>query len=285
MAARPRTLPAGAAPVVIGTAAAYAHGGFHALSAACALLGSILLQIGVNYANDYSDFVNGADTATRVGPTRATQAGLVAPHTMRNAAILVFLLAIAPGSYLVFRGGMVYVAVGVAAILIALLYTGGPVPLGYLGLGDALVLLFFGPVAVVGAFHAQTLTTTPAVWIASLGPGLLAVALLTVNNLRDIDEDRQAGKRTLAVRLGASFARFEYACCIIVPGLVIPMVLFSLTGNRLFPLTPLAVLPLGVHAIRAVYDAPDAPALIRVLGATGRLLAVFSLVFSLGWLV
>ena len=285
MAARPRTLPAGVAPVLIGTAAAYADGQFQWLAACCALVGALLLQIGVNYANDYSDFVNGADTSERVGPTRATQAGLVSPKAMRNAAVLAFLLAIIPGCYIVVRGGWIYVGVGIAAMLIALLYTGGPYPLGYLGLGDILVLVFFGPVAVGGTYHVQALQLTTEVGVASLGPGLLAVALLCINNLRDIDEDRRAGKRTLPVRFGPGLARFEYMACVVIAGLVIPLVMFTLTEHHLFALVPLLVLPIGVPAIRTVYSQPDGPALNKVLAATGRILVVFGITFSISWVL
>jgi 1,4-dihydroxy-2-naphthoate octaprenyltransferase len=149
MAARPKTLPAGAAPVVIGTAMAWADGGLHVVSALCALLGSLLIQIGTNFANDYFDGSRGTDAADRLGPTRVTQAGLVSPKAMSLATALTFLLACVPGLYLVWRGGWPFIVIGLLSILCGILYTAGPYPLGYLGLGDLFVLIFFGPVAVV----------------------------------------------------------------------------------------------------------------------------------------
>ncbi len=154
-AARPKTLWASAAPVVMGTAMALADGALHAPSALCALLGALLIQVGTNYANDYSDFVKGADTEARIGPVRATQSGLVSPRTMKRATALVFLLTLVPGAYLVYRGGWPLVAIGVVSILCGILYTAGPWPLGYIGVADLFVLVFFGPVAVGGTYYVQ----------------------------------------------------------------------------------------------------------------------------------
>jgi len=270
---------------VVGTAIALSHGAVHWASALCALLGAVLIQVGANYANDYSDFVKGADTAERVGPTRATQAGLVSPAAMRNAAVLTFALAFLPGAYIVHRGGWPFVVIGVLAILCGVLYTAGPYPLGYVGVADLFVLIFFGPVAVCGTYYLQAHRLPADVIISALGPGLLSVALLTVNNLRDVDEDRRAAKKTLAVRFGRTFARAEYVACLLVAALAVPVYLLLSTGRLLFLLVPLVVLVVAAPTIVTVLTATGGPALNRALAATGRLLLIFSAVFSLAWLL
>ena len=284
LAARPKTLPAAAAPVVIGTALAVADGRFHGLGALCALLGALLIQIGTNFANDYFDHVKGTDTIERIGPLRVTQAGLVRPATMRAATALVFLLACVPGLYLVVRGGWVFVAIGLASILCGVLYTAGPYPLGYHGLGDLFVLVFFGPIAVAGTYYAQALELHGHAIAMGFSTGLFAVAILTVNNLRDIDQDRVAGKKTLAVRWGRTFARWEYLVALIVGGGVIPLALCASAG-RWPALGSLVVLLLAAPTVRAVFTRTDGPSLNNALASTGQLLAVFSLLFSIGWMV
>lgn len=285
MAARPKTLWAAAAPVVVGSAMAYSRGPFDWVAAAAALVGGLLLQIGANYANDYFDFVKGADRGDRLGPTRVTQAGLVAPETMRRAVALVFALALVPGAYVVYRGGWPFIAIGLTSILLAILYTAGPYPLGYLGLGDVFVLIFFGPVALCGTYYLHVAALSTDVFIASLAPGLLSVALLTVNNLRDLEEDRRAGKKTLAVRFGRTFARLEYTTCLAAAALIIPTYFFCVTGNPMFAMTPLIVFGYGVAPLKTVFTTTDGPALNRVLARTGQLLLLFAIVFSLSWLV
>lgn len=285
LASRPKTLPAAVAPVVIGVAIAYADGSIHTLSIVCALLGAILIQIGTNFANDYFDFVKGTDTADRKGPTRATQAGLVSPKTMRNAFIITFTLALIPGAYIIYRGGWPFLAIGLIGIACGILYTGGPYPLGYLGLGDLFVLIFFGPVAVAGTHYLNTLEWSLFAVVSGFGPGLISVALLTVNNLRDVDEDRVAGKMTLPARFGRRFARLEYLACIIVAAVVMPMYLYAATDRHLFALVPLVVVPLATPNIRTVFTTADGPALNGALGATGRVLVVFAVVFALAWTV
>jgi 1,4-dihydroxy-2-naphthoate polyprenyltransferase len=281
LAARPKTLPAGLAPVLIGTAMAYADGRLHWPAAIAAALGSLLIQIGTNYANDYFDFKKGADTHERLGPLRVTQAGLVTPHAMKIATIIVFSLALLAGAYLVYRGGLPIVAIGLLSILFGILYTGGPYPLGYNGLGDIFVLIFFGPVAVGGTYFVQTLTITPPVIVAGLAPGLWSVAILTVNNLRDIDSDLNSGKKTLAVRFGRRFAIAEYTICVLVACLI-PLILV-LTYNRStwVVLASATILP-AIPAMRAVATASGEP-LNHTLASTGRLLLIFSILFSIGW--
>lgn len=283
-ATRPKTLMAGLTPVVIAVALAWDDGVFHAPSALCALLGGLLIQIGTNFANDYFDFVKGTDREDRQGPTRATATGLVAPRTMLIATILVFALAFLPGAYLVYRGGIPILLIGLVSILCGVLYTGGPYPLGYLGLGDLFVLVFFGPVAVGGAYYvqAQTLGTVPIV--AGFAPGLFSVAILTVNNLRDADTDIVTGKKTLAVRLGKTFARWEYVVSLVTGALVVPLCLVLLTGQHIAALSGALVLIPAIPAIRTVFTS-DGPVLNAILARTGQLLLLFTLLFCVGWVV
>ncbi len=225
LASRPKTLWAAVAPVGIGTGMAYAEGQLHWLAASICLLCAVLIQIATNFWNDYADFKKGADTHERIGPRRATQSGLISPAGMRNAAFFVFFLAAAASVYLVHRAGWPFVWIGAAAIISGILYTDGPRPLGYLGLGEIFVLIFFGPVAVGGTYYAQTLHMTRGALIAGIAPGLLSTAVLVVNNLRDIETDAKAGKRTLAVRFGVNFARAEYLVCLLGAAAV-PAVLY-----------------------------------------------------------
>ncbi|MCX5759507.1 MAG: 1,4-dihydroxy-2-naphthoate polyprenyltransferase [Candidatus Hydrogenedentes bacterium] len=284
LAARPKTLAAGIAPVIIGTAMALADRRFHALSAFCALAGAILIQIGTNFANDYFDAAKGSDTEERIGPMRVVQAGLISPGAMRLATALVFLAACTPGLYLVQRGGWPFVAIGLVSILCGVLYTGGPSPLGYLGLGDFFVLVFFGPIAVGGTYYVQALALPPEVAIAGIAPGLFSVAILTVNNLRDIEQDRQAGKRTLPVRFGRTFARIEYAVALIVAGAVVPLLLAWLTG-RWGVVASILALAAAVPTIRDVFTKTDGPSLNAALARTGQLLLLFAILFSVGWVL
>ncbi len=279
-AARPKTLWAGVAPVLIGAALATGDGVFHAASAFLALAAAVLVQVGTNYCNDYFDFMKGADTVHRVGPVRATQAGLVTPRAMALATILVFALSAAACCALVVRAGWPMAVVGVVSILCGVLYTAGPVPLAYVGLGDLFVLVFFGPVAVAGTYYVQALALPAHAIIAGIAPGLLSVAILTVNNLRDIETDRVAGKRTLAVRFGKKFARGEYALCVLGAALV-PLALYIATGRMGSILGVLILLP-GLAAIRRVM-LDDGAALNPMLGKTALLLLAYSVLFSVGW--
>ncbi|MDX9857680.1 MAG: 1,4-dihydroxy-2-naphthoate polyprenyltransferase [candidate division Zixibacteria bacterium] len=282
LAARPKTLPAAVAPVFIGTVMAYVDGGFHLWAAVAALCGALLIQIGTNYANDYADFVKGTDTAERVGPVRITQAGLVSPTAVRNAAILIFGLAFLIGVYLVYRGGWPVVVIGLSSILFGALYTSGPSPLAYNGSADLFVLIFFGPVAVGGTYYVQTLAITESVLVAGLAPGLFSVAILTVNNLRDIDNDRVAGKRTLAVRFGRSFAFGEYVLAVSAACLV-PVYLFAFGDGPVTVLAAVAVLPVALPSVSDMRHQKGS-ALNNTLAATGRLLLLYSALFCLGWM-
>ena len=275
LAIRPKTLPAAIAPVLIGTAMAFGDGLFHGPSALMALSAALCIQIGTNLANDYFDFKKGADTADRKGPTRVTQAGLIKPEVVLTAAIIFFALAALSSIYLVHRAGMCILIIAVASIVSGVLYTAGPKPLGYLGLGDIFVLVFFGPVAVGGTYFTQGLEINPAIIVAGLGPGFLSMAILAVNNLRDIDTDRRAGKLTLAVRFGRSFAMSEYLFCIIAATLI-PFAVFLITDDHQGIAMASLVGFFAIPCVKAAFTQLDGAGLNRVLGQTGRLLLIYS---------
>lgn len=282
MAARPPTLPAAVVPVLVGTAAVFGLG-FRALPFVAALLASALIQIGTNFANDYFDFHKGADTAERLGPVRVTQSGLIAPDTVRNAMILVFGLAALVGLYLVFVGGWPILAIGLLSIAAGVLYTGGPFPLAYNGLGDVFVFLFFGLVAVCGTAYLHV-GGVPAVaaW-AALPVALIVTAIIVVNNLRDIDTDRVARKHTLAVLLGRRATRAEYL--LLVAGAYLLLPLGPLLGlASWWALLPLLTLPLAAALVRTVFLVEGRP-LNRALAGTGRLHLVFGVLFAIGLLL
>ena len=284
MAARPKTLPAGLTPVIIGAAMARADSRFHLLSVLAAMVASILIQVGTNFANDYFDFVKGTDTEERVGPARATQQGLVAPWVMLLATILVFALACLPGYYLILRGGIPIIVIGILSIFCGVLYTGGPYPLGYLGLGDVFVLIFFGPVAVGGTYYVQAQSWDSLALIAGLAPGLISMAILTVNNLRDADTDVKTGKKTLAVRFGKTFARLEYAVTMFAGMVLVPLYLCYMSEGHYGALVACLVFIPGLMAIYKVFTL-DGADLNVMLAQTGKLLLIFSILFSVGWLL
>ncbi len=284
-AARPKTLGAAVAPVLVGTGMAVEAGAWHPLSAALALAGAILIQVGVNYHNDYADYVQGADTEDRVGPLRVTQAGLVAPETMRRATILVFGLAVLTGVYLIYRGGWPILFVGLASIGAATWYTAGRYSLAALGLADLFVFVFFGPVAVGGTYYVQALALPWTVLVAGAGPGLLSIAILLVNNVRDVVQDRAAGKRTLVVRLGRRFGVVAYGVCVVGALLLAALLAGGLFGREvhLWAAAPLVLLPLAIRPLRTMATTTDPARLNPLLGATGRILLLWALLFGLGW--
>jgi 1,4-dihydroxy-2-naphthoate octaprenyltransferase len=281
-AARPKTLGAAVAPVVVGTAMAFEAGAAHFLSAGLALLSAVLIQVGVNYHNDYADYLQGADTEDRVGPLRVTQAGLVDPGTMRRATILVFLGAVAAGGFLIYRGGWPILAIGIASIATAIWYTAGRYSLAALGLADLAVFVFFGPVAVAGSYYVQTLACPAAVIAAGAGPGLFSVGILLVNNVRDAPDDRAAGKRTLVVRLGRRVGVWLYGACLLA-ALLLPAGLVAWTGGHPWVLSTLLLAPLALRPIRTLARSTDPDRLNPLLASTGRLLVLWSLLFSIGW--
>ncbi|PSQ84167.1 MAG: 1,4-dihydroxy-2-naphthoate polyprenyltransferase [Bacteroidetes bacterium QS_7_67_15] len=282
-AARPQTLGAAVAPVVVGTAMAVEAGAFHAVSALCAALGAVFIQIGTNFSNDYLDFVKGADRESRRGPTRATQAGWVSVKAMRRATILTFALAFASGLYLIWRGGWPVLAIGLCSIASGVWYTAGRWSLAYLGLADLFVLVFFGPVAVGGTYYVQALTVNGPVLVAGMAPGLLATGILLINNLRDREEDARANKKTLVVRFGRATGRRLYAACVIGAALV-PVALVSWTDGHAWALAAVGVAVGAAPLLCRLWQANDDPrALNPLLARTARLLVAYSLVFSVGW--
>lgn len=278
-AARLRTLPAAVVPVAVGTACAAASGGVALGPALAALGGALAIQIGTNFANDVFDAERGADGPDRIGPVRAVAAGLITPGAMRRAMIAAFGVATVLGIYLVAVAGWPVVAIGVASIVSGIAYTGGPWPLGYHGLGDVFVLVFFGFVAVCGTAFVQ-LGRVPDLAVAAAVPiGALATAILVVNNIRDRATDERAGKRTLAVRLGRRGGLIEYAALVAL-AYTVPVVLAA--GGRLAVALPLLSAPLGVARVRALIAAADGPAFNRCLAATAQLLLLFGGLFAAG---
>jgi 1,4-dihydroxy-2-naphthoate octaprenyltransferase len=281
LAARPRTLAAGLAPVALGTALAHATGGVRPSAAFAALLAAIGVQIGSNLANDYYDFVKGADTAARVGPARATQQGWLKPNEVWWGMVIVLGLSLAASAWLVALGGWPVVAIALASVTAAVAYTGGPYPLAYLGLGDVFVWIFFGPVGVMGTTYVQTGAWRWEAFVAGSAIGLGAASILVVNNLRDRHTDAQVGKRTLAVRLGSTGTRVQYgALWLLAYAHLFAMVA---TGGSRGWLLPLAALPMAVWRTAQVARL-DGPALNAELGASAKLTLLFSLLLALGLL-
>ncbi len=279
-AARPRTLPAAVAPVLVGAGLAAHEGVFQPAAAALCLGFALLVQIGTNFANDYYDFLRGADTAERVGPRRAVAAGLISPATMRRAMMATFAAAFLAGLGLIFWGGPWLLAVGVASIACGIAYTGGPWPLAYHGLGDVFVFLFFGLVAVGGTYFVQAQRLTLDAVLAGVPVGLLAANILVVNNYRDVETDAKAGKRTLVVQLGRGAARVQFAASLGV-ALAMPLVLLG-RGYSRGVLLPVLVAPLAWRHARILRESRSAGELIALLGATGKLLALYALLLAVG---
>lgn len=279
--ARVRTLPAAVVPVAVGTACAAGRTDLIAWRALAALTVALALQVGTNYANDYSDGIRGTDSSERrVGPLRLVGSGLVPPGQVKRAALMAFGLAGLVGLALAAAVGWELIAVGAAAIAAGWFYTGGPRPYGYLGLGEAFVFVFFGVVATAGSAYVQEEKLSALALAASVPVGLLATALLVVNNLRDIPGDTVSGKRTLAVRLGDARTRWFYVALLI--GAVVTVPLIAGLGNRPAAVLALAAIPLARNAVVAVLRGDKGPALIPVLVATGRVQLVFGGLLALG---
>jgi len=280
IAARPRTLPAAVAPVLVGTALAIHAASFRPLAVVAALFAALMIQIGTNFANDLGDFRRGADSLGRVGPTRVTTAGLLTERQVVRGMWAVFALAAASGLYLIALAGWPVALIGIASIVAGLAYTAGPLPLGYYGLGDLAVFVFFGPVAVMGTFYVQALRATPLALAASLPVGALVTAILVVNNLRDASTDRLAGKRTLAVLLGRRGAQTEYMALTLAAYVTSP---FLWRAFHLSPwiLLPLLTLPAAYRMVRMVLTA-HGPELNRALAGAAQLAALYAALFSVG---
>jgi 1,4-dihydroxy-2-naphthoate octaprenyltransferase len=277
-AARPKTLPAAATPVIVGLACAAALRSLEVASALVTLAAALLLQVAANFANDVFDYEQGADTAERVGPVRVVQAGWVTPRQMRCALALVLLSALACGAYLAAVAGPVLVVIGLAAMLAAVAYTGGPYPLAYHGLGDLFVLVFFGFVAVAGTAYVQLGSVPELAWICGLPIGCLATNILVVNNVRDVTTDEAAGKRTLVVRFGRGFGINQYRMLLSV-AYATPVALAARTGFDPWLLCPWLSLPLALRASRRVQRDSGAR-LNDALAESARLLLVFGLLLA-----
>jgi 1,4-dihydroxy-2-naphthoate octaprenyltransferase len=279
MAARLRTLPAAIAPVLVGTSLAGTEGRFRVGAFIAALLGAIFIQVGTNLSNDYSDARRGADTEDRLGPVRVTAGGLVPPRQVLMATYVTFGLAVLCGAYLVYVAGPVLLAIGAASILAGVLYTGGPRPYGYEGLGEVFVFLFFGIVAVTGSYFVQQETLEWEAFALAVPVGLLAAAILVVNNVRDIETDRRAGKRTLAVRLGRQQTRTLFSAMLLVADVALIPVAFALSA---WVLLPVLTLPLAARLARTVRGHVDGPTLNAALARTGMLQLAFCVLLSVG---
>ena len=294
-AARPQTLPAAAAPIVVGGGLAWADGVFALGPLLAAFIGAALIQIGTNFANDYYDAIQGADTEAREGFTRVTQSGVIAPERVKGAMYLTFAAAIAVGSYLVYIGGVPILVIGLLSVISGIAYTGGPYPLGYHGLGDLFVFVFFGVIAVVGTYYVQAAavlaeplsttippgTVTWTAFLASLPVAAISTNILVVNNIRDKKEDATTGKRTLAVRFGYRVSRLEYTALFGLAYLI-PVWLWVGEGWSTAVLLPLLTLPVAVLVTRTVWTNTSGAALNPALETTGKLLAAYSLLFGVG---
>ena len=283
LAIRPKTLPAALAPVMIGSAMAFGDGVFHLPSALCCLCAALLLQIGTNLANDYFDFKKGADV-NRSGPTRVTQAGLIKPPMVLAASLFIFALAVLCSVYLINRAGNVLLIVAIASVLSGIFYTAGKKPLGYLGLGELFVFIFFGPVAVTGTYYAQSFEVNDAVLLAGFAPGFLSCAIIGVNNLRDMDGDRRVGKKTLAVRFGRSFATSAYLWFILAASFI-PFIINEITEDHRGIIAASSIAFMAVPLIKTVFTSTDGVLLNKVLAKTGLLLVVYAVIFSGAWIL
>ena len=280
LAVRLRTLPAAISPVILGSALAYHDGSFHIFLCSMTLLAAVLIQIGTNFANDVYDFQKGTDRDDRLGPTRATQSGLITPDKMKKAMWKTFLLAIFIGFYLAFIGGWPIVCIGLASIAAGIAYTGGPYPLGYHGLGDAFVFIFFGLIAVPGTYYLQTETINDLSLYMGAAMGMLSTAILVVNNLRDVETDKLSGKRTLAVRFGKKFSKIQYSILILIPFLL-PLHIWWNVENELSLLITIFVLPISFHLINQIFSLTGSD-LNLVLARTARFLFIFTILLSAG---
>ena len=282
LAVRVKTLPAAISPVILGTALSYHDGIFYHFIFFMTLLAAVLIQVGANFANDVYDFEKGSDRADRLGPQRATQSGLISPTDMKKAMWKIFALAIGVGFYLAYVGGWPIVIIGLASIAAGISYTGGPYPLGYHGFGDIFVFLFFGLIAVPGTYYLQTGSVTEfSLWLGAV-MGMLATAILVVNNLRDRDADIISGKKTLAVRFGETFSNIQFILLVMLPFLL-PFHLWRHCDKMSFLLT-LFTLPIAVHLIIQLFNNTGVD-LNKVLAGTARFLFIFTLLLSAGLII
>lgn len=282
LAIRPKTLPAGAVPVVLASALAAADGRFRPVPAFVALVCALGIQVATNFINEIYDFRKGADTSERLGPTRTVAAGIITERTMIRVSAILMISVFVLGLYLVFIGGWPILLIGVLSLLFAWAYTGGPFPIAYSGLGDIFVFIFFGLVAVGGAYYVQALALPPSVLVAAAAPGAFSVNILLVNNIRDIDTDRKVGKMTLPARIGAPAARLLYVCLTVL-AYGVPFVMVS-SGYSPWCLLSLLSLPIAIGMVRKLYGS-EGRELNLVLAGTGKVLTVHGILFSAGLII
>ncbi len=280
LASRPKTLLAAFVPVIIGSALAYADGALNLLAALVALICSILIQAGTNFVNDLYDYLSGADKADREGPTRALAAGLLTTKEMKAGIVINYAVTFLLGLYLVHLGGWLILAIGVLSIIAGIIYTAGPYPLAYNGLGDIFVFIFFGLIGTVGSYYVQTLRISSLSVLSAIPVGALITNILIVNNYRDIEEDKLAGKRTLAVMFGKNFSRIQYLIFMIVSYLI-PFLVYFFYKHDFFVFLPLLSLPLGIKLVRMIYSL-NGKALNKTLELTAKLSGIYGVLFAAG---
>lgn len=280
-AARPQTLAAAFVPVLVGVALAARDQTFQWMPSLVAMACAFLIQIGTNYANDYFDFVKGADTDERIGFERAVAAGHISARQMKLATMLTMGLAFVLGLYLVWHAGWIILVLGVLSLIFGILYTGGPFPLGYHGLGDLFVFIFFGIVAVMGTYYVNALQWSPASFWASLAVGALATNILVVNNLRDLEQDRKSGKYTLGVLLGEQALRWEFLLMLLV-ALAVPPHFYARLGFGIPVFIPYLGLPFAIFLVERIWNEKQKRVLNKRLEQTAQFMTVFGLLFSLG---
>lgn len=280
-AARPKTLAAAFVPVLVGAALAWHDNLLNIPASLVALFCALLIQIGTNFANDYFDFIKGADTHERIGFQRATAAGLIPAKTMLRATIITMLLAFISGLYLVWMGGLIVLVIGLLCLLFGILYTGGPFPLGYNGLGDIFVFLFFGIVAVMTTYYVNALAWSLDTFWASLAVGALCTNILVVNNLRDVEQDKKAGKKTLGVLFGEKALKIEYTLMVFLAYAIPPHFFFKL-GYELWIFLPFIILPIAILLCLNIWKETDKSQLNALLERTARFMALFGILFTLG---
>ena len=283
LAIRPKTLPVAIAPVIMAISMAYKDGFFHLPSSLAIILCAVLLQIGVNLANDYFDFKKGADSKERLGPKRVTQSGLISPEKVKRAFTLVFSLAVLFGVYLVYRGGFPIAIVGVLAVISALLYTGGPLPYGYLGFAEIVIFVFFGPVSTYFTYYLLSGLFSTLALVVGFAPGALAVSLYTITSFRDIHQDRKVDKKTLAVRFGYKFSFFQFLFSLFIP-FAVPLVLIA-QGYSALLIIPSMTVFLSLPVIRLFQKEIDAEKINASIPILGKTLILFSLSFGVLWLL
>lgn len=283
-ASRPQTLAASIVPIMVGASLAWSHNQFRMDTTFVALICTLLIQIGTNFANDYYDFVKGADTDERIGFERATALGLVSPKETLTATLLTMALAFLTGLYLVWIGGWVILAIGILSLLFGILYTGGPFPLGYNGLGDIFVFIFFGMIAVTGTYYVNALEWSELSLLASLPVGALCVNILVVNNLRDIHQDKISGKKTLGVIFGENMLKIEYLGLLFL-AFLIPVIFYHFYDYSIWIMLPYLSLPLSWQLIKKIWYHSDKRELNKTLERTAQFMILFGLLFSAGILL